>query len=124
MKDYIAQCNVEELVEWSSRLDIGVYYKTSEWAYFVYTKLVKYFTDLDCLVRSHVGRCGTGIIQLKNGTVYHFIKGNETARGYRFHKVYIQDGVDDDIINTIIEPSIIPYTDLYMVTNFRKVVND
>ena len=117
MNDYIIQCGVEELVKWSSRLDIGVYYKTSKWAYFVYTELVKYFTDLDCLVRAHVDRHGDGIIQLKNGTIYYFIKGSgNTARGRRFHKVYIQDCIDDDIINTIIEPSIIPYQDLYMVT--------
>jgi hypothetical protein len=116
MKDYIIQCGVEELIKWSSRLEIGIYYKTLEWVHFVYTELVKYFTDLDCLVRAHVDRYGNGIIQLKNGTAYHFVKGNETSRGHKFHKVYMQDGIDDDIINVIIEPSIIPYKDLYMVT--------
>ena len=117
MKDYIIQCGVKELVEWSSRLDIGIYYKTLGWVHSVYNELVKYFTDLDCLVRAHVDRYGNGIIQLKNGTAYHFIKSSgETARGRRFHKIYIQDCIDDDIINTIIEPSIIPYKDLYMVT--------
>ena len=116
MKDYIIQCEVEELVEWSSRLDIGIYYKTFGWAQFVYDKLLEHFKDLDCLVRAYVDKYGNGIIQLKNGTVYHFIKNNETARGYKFHKVYMQDGIDDDIINTIIEPSIMPYKDLYMVT--------
>ena len=116
MEEYIVQCGVEELVKYSSRLDIGIYYKTSEWAYFVYIKLVKYFTDLDCLIRAHIDKHGYGIIQLKNDTTYYFVKGDETAGGHRFHKAYMQDCIDDDIINTIIKPSIMPYTDLYMVT--------
>ena len=64
MKDYIIQCGVEELVEWSSRLDIGIYYKTFKWAQFVYDKLLEYFKELDCVVRAHVNRYGNGIIQL------------------------------------------------------------
>lgn len=116
MKDYIIQCEVEELVEWSSRLNIGIYYKTFEWAQFVYDKLLKYFKDLDCLAHASVEKNGFGFIVLKNGVIYQILRADETSRGYKNNIVYMQDGIDDDIIDTIIEPSIMPYKDLYMVT--------
>ena len=48
--------------------------------------------------------------------IYQILRADETSRGYKNNIVYMQDGIDDDIIDTIIEPSIMPYKDLYMVT--------
>ena len=114
--DWIWGCDEEELVQSSSRISIGIYYKDINWAKNLYNKLVAYFKHIDCLAHTryskYIDEC---FILLKNGTSYKFVKTDNTSRGQKFHNAYIEDGISDDDINDYVIPNLIPYKDVFKV---------
>lgn len=47
-------------------------------------------------------------VTLKDGTLYKAVPATESARGLKCQKVYIQRGIDEEIINCVILPKVIP----------------
>ena len=43
-------------------------------------------------------------IILYGGIRYQFVKAGDSARGHKFNKVFIQEGISEDIINNVIMP--------------------
>lgn len=113
--DILCDCSISELVQQSSIQVIGIFYRTSKWAKFVYDMLVKYFSEQGCLEKAYVFKGGCGEIILKNGTRYKILRADETALGYRFNAVYIEWFVDEDIINKVIIPAVTPKPSEYKV---------
>ena len=113
--DILYDCHITEWTQQSSMQVIGIFYRTSKWAKFVYDTLVKYFSEQGCLEKAYVHRCGCGEIILKNGTIYRIIKADEKALGRRFNTVYIEWSVDEDIINEVIIPAVTPKPSVYKV---------
>lgn len=114
--DWIWDCDEKELVENSSRISIGIYYKDINWAKNLYNKLVTYFKHIDCLAHACCTKCvNEFFILLKNGTSYKFVGIDNTSRGQKFHNIYIEDGVSDDDINEYVIPRLRPYRDVFKV---------
>lgn len=59
-------------------------------------------SEIISLVENH-NRCEC---QTVNGTIYRLLPSSETARGHRYTDVYIQNGIDIDIIHSVILPSL------------------
>lgn len=101
--NYICDCSIDEFIQFSSRIDIGIFYKNEEWKKDIYEKVTKYFIKLECIQWTHFGKYET-YIRLKNGITYRFMKADDTARGYKFNYVYVQDDInleDEDISGRI-----------------------
>ena len=98
-------CNVEELIEHSCDFTIGICYRHTDWAQFIFDLLVKHFKELDCLQRVYIDD-GNGYIYLVNGVKYIILNVN-CALGYRFDRVYVEQNIDDNDIDNIVYPTIL-----------------
>jgi hypothetical protein len=47
------------------------------------------------------------IVEMKNGDIYQTIPASQSSRGHRFNKAYVEEGVDQEIIDCIIRPCLI-----------------
>lgn len=79
---------------------VGLFYKTEEWAKEKLDYLAEQFKD-------QIERRSKNIIVLKNGFVIRAVSANTCARGHRFHKILCQEGIDSEILNTVIRPSLV-----------------
>ena len=114
--DWIWGCDEKELVENSSRISIGIYYKDINWAKNLYNKLVTYFRYTGCLAHACYTKCvNEFFILLKNGTSYKFVRIDNISRGQKFQNAYIEDGISDDDINEYVIPNLRLYRDVFKV---------
>lgn len=85
--------------------NIGIFYKDKEWAENIlkqcYNFLPKEIIDKYSLNNRH------SFMTLKYGTSIHCVPANDSSKGYRWDKVIVQNGISDDIYNTIIRPEVI-----------------
>lgn len=95
--------------------NIGIYYQTREWADKIFDSIVESYPkkyikqirkskDIDF-------RC----IVLEDGSIIRFIGARESSRGFCFSKIIIEPGIDREIIETIIYPSLKHQNRLVMV---------
>ena len=83
-------------------MKIGIYFKDYNWAkrYFNYlleTKDIIYTKENNHKL----------FIQYANKDTVTFVIANDSARGYRFDKMYLQDGIDLDTYRCIIAPKLL-----------------
>ena len=83
-------------------MKIGIYFKDYKWAkrYFNYlleTKDIIYTRESNHKF----------FIQYANKDTATFVIANDSARGYRFDKMYLQDGIDLDTYQCIIAPKLL-----------------
>lgn len=80
---------------------VGVVYIDRWW-------VENWFKEFDAKYRSEVSKYLVGnselAIVLKDGTTVRAIKADETSRGMRLDKVYVQYGVPDEAIDIYIRP--------------------
>ena len=83
-------------------MKIGIYFKDYNWAkrYFNYLLKTK---DIIYTRKNNHGF----FIQYANKNTVIFIVANDSARGYRFDKIYLQDGIDLDTYHSIIAPKLL-----------------
>lgn len=87
---------------------IGVYYKEEHWAKEFLDYLLKSIPE-----QAIVGR-RRDRIDLVDGSFIKTVKVGSDTRGYRFDKIFIQSGIDEEIYQTEIKP--------YYVNRFRYLV--
>ena len=84
---------------------VGVVYIDKWW-------VDNWFKEFDMKHRGEVSKYLVGGSQLaivmKDGTTIQAIKADESSRGERLDKVFVQYGVSDDAINDYIRPLIMP----------------
>lgn len=86
---------------------IGIYYNNFLWGREFFTNIIKNNVNIEdiCYLKNSFNcqEC-----RLKNGNEIRTIRANEHARGYKNTKVFIERGISNEIIDTIIKPSLVP----------------
>ena len=82
--------------------EIGIFYRDKKWAEKIFNKINDYYHSLDMIDRIY----GTTMIRLKDNTEIFFVRAAENARGYCFSKVILQPGIDKELINCVIRPTL------------------
>ena len=86
--------------EAATAMRIGICYKTKEWG-------VEQLKKLASLIDESMIESATETrVCLKDGSYIIAFPGTDSARGRKLHKIYVQKGVDDDYINTVLRPCI------------------
>jgi len=62
-------------------------------------------------VQSLYNRNGKACAELMDGTTYRVIAADQTLRGQRLSDVYIQEGVDQNFIDSVIFPFLVAHDD-------------
>lgn len=95
---------------------IGVFYKNQKWKKEMFDKIAEYYRSLDMIDFLMYGTWDARIV-LKDKTTIYFVDANTRSKGQRYSKVIIQQGVDQQIIDTVIRPCVLPFagTQCYVV---------
>lgn len=93
---------------------IGVYYLDQEWKKEMFLKLTNYYNDRNLIKSIHYLKNGSKI-RLTDGSEIDFAQANEQSRGRRYSKIIMQQGISQEFINCVIEPSLIPPNRMCMV---------
>ena len=93
---------------------IGIIYKNQKWKKEMFDKIAEHYRSLDMIDFLTYGTWDARIV-LKDKTEIVFVEASNRSRGYRFSKVIIQPEVDQSIIDTVIRPCILPFTQCYVV---------
>jgi hypothetical protein len=80
---------------------IGVCYKDESWAREVFDQLLRQIPPQ--MVYKHSDRR----IELIDGSYIMRFPATDSARGRKLNKIYIQEGIDEEYINTVLKPCII-----------------
>lgn len=86
--------------EAATAMKIGICYKTKEWG----VEQLKKFAFL--IDENMIESITETKIYLKDGSYIIAFPGTDSAKGRKFHKIYVQKGIDDDYINTVLRPCI------------------
>ena len=89
------------------RYHCGIYVKKFEDRKSIFDKLTKLITDNDSIERIFNNSCSAEV-RFKNGSFIRIIRASENARGYKNHGAIIDVEIEDEIVNCIIMPTIIP----------------
>ena len=84
---------------------IGVFYKRLSWV----EKWMKDFLDnidQSCVLRLVRNGFTPFMIELKDGTTIKAYRANESPRGAVIDKAFVEYGIEQDIIETVIKPMI------------------
>ena len=102
---------------------IGIFYKTQKWKKEVFDKIAEYYRSIDMIDFLNYSIWYTRIV-LKDETTICFVDANTQSKGLRFSKVIIQQGVNQQIIDTVIKPCILPFagTQCYVVDIYNNKV--
>lgn len=84
-------------------IEIGIYYKDIEWKKNIYAKLLREGRMCFSLhsLSEHYIRFNDHYLTMG----IYFLPANNSSRGYRFDKVYYQEGISDDIKTQVIFPA-------------------
>lgn len=95
---------------------IGIFYKNQKWKKEMFDKIAEYYRSLD-MIESLTYATWDARIVLKDETTIYFVDANARSKGQRYSKVIIQQGVDQQIIDTVIRPCVLPFagTQCYVV---------
>lgn len=89
------------------RYHCGIYVKKFEDRKYIFDKLTKLITDNDSIEILFNSSCSAEV-RFKNGSFIRIIRASENARGYRNHGAIIDAEIEDEIVNCIIMPTLIP----------------
>ena len=81
---------------------IGIFYSDNKWAKKIFSKTHDYYRSLDMIDRIN----STAMIRLKDNTEIVFVRAAENARGHCFSKVILQPGIDKELIDRVIRPTL------------------
>ena len=81
----------------------GIYFKDYNWAKNYFSYLLETTKDIVYTQKNN----HKFFIQYANKDTVTFVVANDSARGYRFDKMYLQEGIDLHIYNCIIAPKLI-----------------
>lgn len=95
---------------------IGIFYKTQKWKKEIFDKIAEYYRSIDMIDFLTYSIWDARIV-LKDGTTIYFVDANTRSKGQRYTKVIIQQGVNQQIIDTVIRPCVLPFagTQCYVV---------
>lgn len=85
---------------------ISIYCIHMEWGEELFDKIIKEQIakeDIVCLRKEGNYGC---YCRLKNGDVIRTVRANENSKGLRNTKVFIEHGIDKEIVDCVIRPSI------------------
>lgn len=88
------------------RQNIGIFFKDITWKDNVYNEIKNYYEERECISLT-LNFKGSARIELKDGSVIYFVPANDCSRGHRFSKAILQPGIDKEIIDCVIRPSIV-----------------
>lgn len=88
------------MIKYICYFKVGLFYKTEEW-------IKEKFDYLTEQLKDQIERRDKNVIILKNGFIIQAVPANTRARGCKFDKILCQEGIDSEILNTIIKPSLI-----------------
>lgn len=94
---------------------IGIYYKDFEWAQQVFCDIVN-----DCTPYIQRKSRNNAIIVLNDETLIRFLPANDSSRGQRFTKAFIQSGVDKKVYCCVIAPKV-QNNECYMVDDYDDI---
>lgn len=101
---YESVISKKDLLEYGVEYSIGIFYKDLSWAKSIYKIL---YRKLNASIYTSRNNMRDMDIVLYGGIRYKFVNATaDDALGYRFNRVYIQDGISQDIIDNIIMPSL------------------
>lgn len=83
-------------------MKIGIYFKDYNWA----KRYFNYLLETEDIVYTKENKFNF-FIQCANKDTITFVRANDSARGYRFDKIYLQDGIDLDTYCCIIAPKLV-----------------
>lgn len=101
VKQDMRQMNKQEFINYGTCYNVGIFYKDNNWASEIYDII---FRKVNAAVRNSRKAHGIMDIILYGGIRYQFVKAGDSARGHKFNKVFIQEGISQDIINNVIMP--------------------
>ena len=96
--------NKREFINYGTCYNVGIFYKDIEWARNIFDILYKKLEA--AILNARKSRTGIMDIVLYGGIRYQFVYAGDNARGHKFNKVFIQEGISQDIIDSVIEPSL------------------
>lgn len=87
---------------------IGVYYKTKEWAYKVFDEIVnhyppEWFEERGAIKSKDPSMC---YLLFKDGSSIRFRPATESSRGNCFSKIIIEPDIDREIVACVIKPTL------------------
>lgn len=94
---------------------IGIYYKDFEWAQQMYGDLTK-----DCTPYILRKSRNNAMIVLNDETLILFLPANDSSRGQRFTKAFIQSGVSKEVYCCVIAPTV-QTNECYMVDDYDDI---
>ena len=87
-------------------LKVGVVYKEHRWAEKWFKEFISKI-DKSCVKKYILSHSDIAVI-LKDGTIIKAVSATGNSRGSRFDKIFVQPGVDKDVIDHVIRPMILP----------------
>ncbi len=102
---------------------IGIFYKTQKWKKEMFNKIAEYYRSIDMIDFLTYSIWDARIV-LKDKTTIYFVDASTRSKGLRFSKVIIQQGVNQQIIDTVIKPCILHFagTQCYVVDIYNNKV--
>ena len=85
---------------------IGIYYKDFDWASRLFNRILEYYPQEYLAERGIKKNKNNLRIEFKDGSVIRFIHASESAKGCCFSKIIMQPGIDEEIIECIICPTL------------------
>lgn len=85
------------------RQSIGVFYIDRQWALNLFDKIIKLYPK-EFIKRIRKSDVTLGII-LMDGTTINFVRACEASRGLCFSKVIMQNGINQEMIKSVILPT-------------------
>lgn len=84
---------------------IGVFFKTKSW---VENWMKDFLDEIDksCVLRFVRNDFTPFMIELKDGTTIKAYRANDSSRGAVIDKAFVEYGIEQDIIETVIKPMI------------------
>lgn len=85
---------------------VGVFYKNEEWVQKWFEKLIEYLDDNNCQYTLRKSRYQPFVVTLSDGTCIFSCRAAESSRGQALDRAYLQPGIDKDIVDNVIKPTV------------------
>lgn len=97
---------------------IGIYYKNRKWAENLFKKIIddlpKEIIKIDITSKYNL------YIELKDETHIRFVSVDNSARGYRFTKMFLEPGINKEYYDCIIRPYLRPNYPIILDENLKN----
>lgn len=86
-------------------INIGIFYKDLQWRDYIFEQIKN--EALECKTLRYYGENKIYFCDHYINIYIHFCPIDERGRGYRFDRIYYQEGIDEDIVFRVIRPLLI-----------------